>query len=310
MDGLRTRFPKPSAEGRRLALQRKFELNVEAYDGDVSMFTLTAPGADVLPWDRDKCHVTVEYVDQVQLSILGEPMGPRMHRVARGPHKCSGELGCTVEWQRSTIFNATAQVRASRLWEAAQRSADRMVRRLYGGELPRQIGHARGVLQLRGVPHWHYLLPQGSETERAWSRHVWKYMQRQAEHEQRLGPEAVWAAIEQEFTTGEITRGVYGFGFVHPGRGQAARGNGAARYVARNAANYVSGQAAGHYVSSRLTRRTGITMRLLRSVNYLHVRRKLINAGKLVDEWVPTYWEREYAEKVLGLYGRLQPQGP
>ena len=51
-------------------------------------------------------------------------------------------------------------------------------------------------------------------------------------------------------------------------------------------------------------------MQALRSVNYLYVRRKLIDAGQLVDEWVPTFWDATYARQVLGLYGQLQPGAP
>lgn len=42
--------------------------NLTAWDGKTCLVTLTAPGADVLPWDAAKC--------------------------PEGGHKCSGQLGC------------------------------------------------------------------------------------------------------------------------------------------------------------------------------------------------------------------------
>lgn len=283
MDGLRVRFPRPSLAGHRLALERKWLLNVQAYGGVVSVLTLTAPGAEMLPWDKDECKVD-------------------------GPHKCSGELGCRVEWAYGYRWNATHAARRQRLWEAATRSADRYITRLWGkpvAGMPRQIGHARDVLQLRGVYHNHWAMPQGSEIEKAWSRHVLRFLQAQEKKERALGPEVVWAAIDREFHTGEITRGIYGFGFAHPGK-QSGPTGAAARYLARNSAGYMAGQGAGHYVSTRLTRRTGITMRKLRSVNYLWVRQKLIASGELSDGWVPSHWKPEYAASVLELWNTLQ----
>jgi hypothetical protein len=240
------------------------------------MLTLTAPGAAVLPWDTDLCKI-------------------------EGPHRCSGHDGCRVEYIYRTIFEHTAQARASRLFEAAQRSADRWVRRQWGGQLPRQLANARAP-QLRGVAHFHYLLPKGSEVEKAWSRHVERFIAAAARRERALSPDAVWAAIEREYMTGEITRGVYGFGFSHPGRKASLADR--ARYLARNAAGYVGGQAGRHYVSRRLTDETGVTMRVLRACNWLFVRRKMIAAGEVgADDWVPGYWSDEWKAQVLGVFG-------
>ena len=275
------RWHRPSPGGRRLAVERKFALNVEAYGGPVSILTATAPGSDSLPWDTDACAL-------------------------EGPHKCSGELGCKVEWIYATVYNHTAQARASRLFEAAQRSADRVVRRQWGGELPRQIGNVGRAKQLRGVDHFHWMLPQGSEVERAWSRHVRRFLENVARRERELGAEAVWEALEREYMTGEPTRGIYGFGFSHPGRARHSAAS-AASYMARNAANYLAGQGARHYVSSRLTRETGVTMRVLRAVNWLYVRRKQIEAGELLDDLVPGYWSPEWTERVLRVQALVAP---
>lgn len=273
-------WSKPSPGGTRLALQRKFELNAEAYGGALSVLTVTGLGADVLPFDTDVCEQA-------------------------GVHKCSGKLGCRVEWIYAEYFNRTAQARMSRLFEAAMVSADRWVRHQWAGPLPRQFGNV-AAYQDRGVLHYHYGLPQGTEIERVWSRHVRKFIERQVKLEAQLPREVVWAAVEREYVTGEVTRGVYGFGFVHPGRRNQATES-AARYLARNAASYLAGNVGGtrHYVSSRLTGATGITMAALRSCNYLYVRRKL---GEV--DVVPLWWSTGKQESVLRVWALIENRGP
>jgi hypothetical protein len=49
-----SRWKRPSAGGRRLALERKFGANVGHYGGAVSLLTLTPPGQDVLPWGDEE----------------------------------------------------------------------------------------------------------------------------------------------------------------------------------------------------------------------------------------------------------------
>jgi hypothetical protein len=272
-------WTKPSFAGRRLALQRKYELNVDHYGGGVGVLTITAPGAELLPWDVDRCVVV-------------------------GPHRCDGRAGCKVEWIYAHVWNATAQARMSRLWEAATRAADRWIERQWGVKLkPVQVGNVR-VPQQRGVHHFHYATPQKTEMERVWSRLVRKYVEAARRRElAEFSPEQRWSAIELEYRTGQVTRGVYGFGFNHPGRsGQTSEK--AARYMARNAAGYLSANALGggrHYLSSRLTRETGVTMAALRSCNYLYVRRKL---GE--DAIVPLWWSDEKRASVLSVWALVE----
>jgi hypothetical protein len=99
-----------------------------------------------------------------------------------------------------------------------------------------------------------------------------------------------------------VTRGFYGFGFVNGGNPAGRSREKSAGYMARNAAGYVAENAAGrgrHYVSARLVRATGVHMRALRAVNWLHVRRRLIEAGELEDSVVPSCWSAEWRELVL-----------
>lgn len=274
------RWGRPSASGRRLALQRKYELNTAHYGGPVMLVTLTPPGEDLLPFG-DECRVI------------------------------DGESVQLVEHIYREAWNVTAQHRASRLYEAAQRSADRLVRRGgWKGQLPRQLGMVRAE-QKRGVWHFHYELPMATEVERVWSRQMVRFLDHAWRSDQRRWPDEsvrrdmVW----NEYVTGRGVRGFYGFGFVHKGSRHGRESMRAARYLGRNAAGYMASNAAGrgfHYVSSRLTRETGVTMAALRSCNWLYVRRKLIAAGELDDEWVPTYWSPDKRRSVLGVWAILE----
>lgn len=265
------RWGRPSLEGRRLALDRKYRHNIAHYGGRVKLLTLTPPGEDLLPFG-----------DEVRL--------------------ISGESQPLVEYIYREVWNYTAQARASRLFEAAQRAADRFVRRLYGGELPRQLGNVKSE-QKRGVWHFHFLLPYETPVERAWSKTIERYMDRAWRRDLERWPDEqsrrdmIW----REYQSGEIVRGFYGFGFVHGGKRQGRESASAARYMARNAAGYMAANVAGigrHYVSVRLTRETGVTMRALRSVNWLYVRRRLVQAGEL-DQEIPSYWSPEWIAHVL-----------
>jgi hypothetical protein len=272
---------RPSAAGRRVALERKWCCNVEHYGGRVKLLTLTAPGVDLLPWDTDLCT---------------HPVG----------EKCSGEKGCKVEWIYRELWNATAQARASRLFEAAQRAADRWVRRSFPeARLPRQLGNVRSE-QLRGVWHFHYVFPYETHVERVWSMTVHRYIDRAWRRDLERWPDERERRllIEREYA-GKVTRGFYGLGYANGGKQQGRSAERAAKYCARNAAGYMASNLAGvgrHYVSSRLTRETGITMRALRACNWLYVRQRLIAAGELEDALVPSYWPAEWAAEVLRVY--------
>lgn len=277
------RFPRQSLAGRRLAVQRKFEINIGEYGGAVSLLTITAPGEDVLPWE-----------------CAGDHEG-----------KCAGEKGCRVAWPYDSVWNGTAQQRMSRLFEAAQRFADRQVARHgHSGPMPRQLGNVR-VPQERGVYHFHYALPEETPAEKLWSRCVRRFIRATWQAEtKRLTADERWAAIEREYLQGDITRGVYGFGFSHPGKlgggGDQQRSERAARYLARNAAAYIGQQASRHYVSSRLVSRTGATMRVLRACNLLYVRRKLGESPV-----VPSWWSESFTAAVVPVFALVDgSRGP
>lgn len=276
------RWKRPSLAGRRVALDRKFGANIDHYGGAVMLVTLTPPGEDLLPFGDES-----RVIDQEDVQL--------------------------VEWIYREIWNATAQARASRLLEAAQRAADRFVgSQGWSGQLPRQIANVRAE-QKRGVWHFHFLLPMGSPVERLWSRTVVAFMDRSWRRDRERWPDERERRllVEREFA-GHVTRGFYGFGFVHKGKQQGRSSEKAARYMARNAAGYMASNVAGsgrHYVSSRLTRETGVTMAALRACNWLHVRRKLIDQGELVDDWIPFHWSDEHRAEVLRVWDLVTARG-
>lgn len=270
------RWHKPSLAGRRLALDRKWKLNVGYYGGAVKLLTITPPGQDVLP-----------YGDEVQrFGVL-----PHVEDVPQ------------VEWIYLEVYNRTATARMSRLLEAAQRAADRWIRRQgFKGQLPRQIGNARAY-QRRGLLHFHVLLPYETSIEKSWARVVHRYMDKAWKREQeRWDDQGRVDQLWREYRGEKPERGFYGFGFVNARNPAGRSAEKSARYMARNsAAPYLAHQGGGHYVSTRLTRETGVTMRALRGVNYLYMRRKMIAAGELQDDEVPFWWSDEWRETVLGV---------
>lgn len=91
----------------------------------VRMVTLTAPGADRLPWDREAC-------------------------AWRGAHHCRGRLGCVVEEAAACEWRATLERRWRQLHQAAAARAGRgsscIIARVWQA-------------QARGVAHVHIVVP-------------------------------------------------------------------------------------------------------------------------------------------------------
>jgi hypothetical protein len=101
--------------------------NWESYDGQVQLVTVTAPGADVLPWDTAQCDHPANV-------------------------NCSGRLGCTIEAGALEAWNGEAQAN----WTRMHRTIAQKVRRKH----PRQL-HVLGYvwqLQKRGALHIHVVL--------------------------------------------------------------------------------------------------------------------------------------------------------
>ena len=104
------------------------------------MFTVTAPGAAVLPFDRSICQ-------------------------GLGPHKCSGKnFGCQVERRAARAWNATAPAR----WRALHRRASIKTRRIYGsGEGGLWMLARVWEKQARGVLHVHPVIACATPRQKA-----------------------------------------------------------------------------------------------------------------------------------------------
>lgn len=203
--------------------RQKLFRNLEAFGGDVLVSAVTAPGADVLPWDEAACR-------------------------ALGRHKHSGTLGCRVAGRYAEPWNRRAAAQWRRLHRRAYQET---VAELGRGSV--ELVARVWELQARGVLHAHPVLGYATALQMAGAR---AYLERLAQ----LAPS-------------------YGFGFVHHKRElvKAMPGQNAGAYLS---AYFVKGgrgktalwesvrsPAMPHsivYVSTKLTKKTGCTMRTLR----------------------------------------------
>ena len=211
--------------------------NLAAWDGKTCLVTLTAPGADLLPWDPTKC--------------------------PGGQHRCSGKLGCRVNWLDAAIWNSTVTKRLGGLLKVARERT----RRKHGDNGVVVLAYVCESQQ-RGVFHPHVVLGYRTAADRA--------------------------ALETFVDALRRQRGAYGFGTGRRGSFDAGKperftGLDAGRYISKylrpdgaktsfvpllEAVNRISERdpdTGRHkqllrpvYVSPILTRMTGITMGFLR----------------------------------------------
>ena len=124
--------------------------NLWAYRGQVAMVTITPPGADRLPWDRDAC--------------------------THGPDvKCSGTIGCKVSAWHARDFNESAMRRWSALWASVRVDCHRK----FGPGVVQLLAYGIEPQQ-RGVIHLHICLGAGSKRERNCLRYAARLLARRA----------------------------------------------------------------------------------------------------------------------------------
>jgi hypothetical protein len=141
--------------------------NLLAYDGKVAMLTVTAPGADELPFDTALC-------------------------TTEGPHKCSGRIGCRVNPAQARRFNEQSMRAWSQLW-AAVRSA---IYREHGPGALKLLAYAPEA-QARGVIHFHAVLGAKTAVEYA-------AMVAAARHLQRLAGGYGWGFVDTNPVHGQL----------------------------------------------------------------------------------------------------------
>jgi hypothetical protein len=271
--------------------RRKLLDNLVAYGGAVRIVTLTPPGADVLRW--------------------GEGNDRRVDPVD------------------AELFNLSASRRARRLFQAAAKSADRYLRLMgYRGRLPRSLGVVWAPMR-RGVWHIHWALPNESPAEKLWSRTVVRFMDkawrteaaRYTANERRLLLELEAGQVINvggDYGSYSPPRGFYGWGFVDRHDKTQGVTSKAAHYLSRNAAGYLGrnvasgvqlpGRKVRLYVSSRLTRETGVTIRNLRRLRQLYVRRARAEIPLVPERWSPR--DTAHLLRMLDPVSPAQPQGP
>lgn len=120
--------------------RQKLFRNLETLPGDILLSAVTAPGAEVLPWDTQQC------------SALGE-------------HRHSGKLGCRVRRASGREWNESAADRWRRLHRRAYQDA---VKR--AGKRSVFLVARVWEMQARGVLHVHPVLAYGTARQMAGAR--------------------------------------------------------------------------------------------------------------------------------------------
>lgn len=211
-------------------------LNLESFGRPVALLTITAPGADVLPWDRSRCKVR----------------DPERHR-------CSGRRGCRVVDRDAREWADTANLR----WGWLRRAARQAVARA-GLQAPILLERV-WELQLRGVPHLHLILPFGTPAERAAT-------QRFAGELARLAPDYGWGFVDtrlQGRTAAEAAKYLSGY-LVGKGSKRKASIRETAQVEAERRRRGMDRLPRSLlWLTPTLTRASGITIRSLRRARHL-----------------------------------------
>jgi hypothetical protein len=120
--------------------RRKLFTNLSAFDAPVLLSAVTAPGADQLPWDEERC-------------------------AALGEHRHSGWLGCRVQPWAADEWNRSAPDR----WRRLHRRAYQETVKEHGSRSVRLLARVWEI-QSRGVLHVHPVLGYGTARQMAGAR--------------------------------------------------------------------------------------------------------------------------------------------
>jgi hypothetical protein len=242
----------------------RLKAGLAEWDGETTIATLTAPGADVLPWDTRRCR-------------------------SEGPHKHSGPNGCQVDQWAAAEWNKTTTKRLSRLVHAA-------IERVRRARLARPELLATVLELKRGVFHAHVIVGYYGYS--------------------RQGLELFLDALDE-------LRGGYGFGTSKRGgfdRGKPGKYSGphaglySSKYLRPDGAkgSFIPAllkieqvierdpetgrprqQVRPVYVNSKLTRKSGVTMRFLRWSRYAYRRWGALSRREMLFIWqlVSTFQE-------------------
>lgn len=228
------------------------------------MLTLTAPGVDAgLVWDRARCSHSADVA-------------------------CSGPRGCRVDPVVGALWNDASRKYWRELNRVCKQHADRELRRLGAESFKGHILAYQWELQARGLWHLHFVVGVETPHEAAWANLYVQAMR-------RLAPTYLFGYVDAkplkrprpaEFCAGYIAK------YLTKRKEDGAFG--AAETV------LTAGRTLLTYVSLRLTRETGVTMRALREARLLWAYREgfmpiprrtvaaLVLASQLLDFQTPT----------------------
>lgn len=198
--------------------ERVIRTNLAAYtDGsrEVVLASISPPGASQLPWDTHVCR-------------------------ERGPHRCSGAMGCRTDAVVAAEYNRSAARRMGEL----HRQVSKRVKR--ATQLTAWVLLRVFELQLRGVVHCHLVLAFGTPEQRVATRSYIHHLAECSKHKM----------------FGFVGGGVVGMPAIR-----------AAKYVSKSLKETVrdfSTPARTVTISTHLTRATGCTFRSRRMARFHH----------------------------------------
>lgn len=234
----------------------RLKAGLAEWDGETTIATVTAPGADALPWDLRRCKL-------------------------RGPHKHSGPNGCEVDQWAAAEWNKTATKRLSRLVHAAKERVRRA--RLARPEvLATVLELKRGVFHAHIVVGFHGFTRQGLE--------VFLDALDDLRGEYGFGTSA-----RGGFDRGQPGRftgphaGLYSSKYLRP---DSAKGSfipalmKIEQVVERDpSTGRAREQVRPVYVNPKLTKRSGVTMRFLRWTRYAYRRWGALSRREMLFLW-------------------------
>ena len=246
--------------------------NLLAYGGLTCMLTLTAPGADALPWDEQAC------------AHLGQ-------------HRHSGTRGCRVEATALRRFNEGSMRAWSALWNVVRSR----VNRDHGTGASSLLAYAPEPQQ-RGAIHFHIVFGAGSPRERAALDDI-------ARDLATIGAGYGWGRVHRpeadDVGTRPDGRTANGLALYEAARAACYL----SKYLSGEAKSgvrelVVSGQAPRRavYVATRLTMRTRCTMRNLRTRRYAYMVDRVRLPMPEVESWL-----RDYKLRCMWSYCQRHP---
>jgi hypothetical protein len=177
--------------------------------------------------------------------------------------RCDGRKGCKAATGPARVWNLLAR----RHWRELHRTASQNVRRRKGGKHLQILGRV-WEYQRRGVLHVHVVVGVDKPVNRHAARLYTEQLQRLHAKHGFGWPDAKWSSYRGQ------NAAAYLASYFIAGKGRKA--------TVRETVTEIDVPPQVVYVSTKLTRATGVTMRSLRRQRYMHVLRRELERGALV----------------------------